>query len=305
MATLSQNLEYAAALTGVKLARLLSPKAADRLGTGLGNLAYRVLTSRRRIALENLERALGEQLSAEERTHVTQGVFRNIGRSLVEFSRFGKTTLDDVRRMVTGPGEELFARAQAEGKGGIVVTAHFGNWEMLGIWVAACGYPIDFLIGTQHNQKVDSLLVGFRKAMGVDIIRLSTSSRQVFKALKANHITGLVSDQHAASGGVVLDFMGRKASTPRGPALFSIRTGAPLIPLLLRRERYDRHVVIPGQLIYPPNSGDEEADIAAMTGAYTGFFEENIRKYPDQWMWTHRRWKVPDNWVAENQPARS
>jgi KDO2-lipid IV(A) lauroyltransferase len=151
---------------------------------------------------------------------------------------------------------------------------------------------MDFLIGTQHNAKVDDLLVGFRKAMGVGVIRLSTSARSVFKALKQNRVTGLVADQHASSGGVVTEFFGRPAATPRGPALFAIRANCPLLPMLIRRERYDRHVVIKGEPIYPPHSGDEEADIRQMTTAYTKFFEKSIRQYPDQWLWTHRRWKL-------------
>lgn len=303
MAPLSRNLEYAAALTGVKLAQLFTPRGADRLGVGLGNLTHALLTSRRRIALYNLERALGDQLGLDERRRVAKEVFRNIGRSMIEFARFGKMSLDDVRNIISGPGEEILARVHAEGKGGMIVTAHFGNWELLGVWVKASGYPMDFLIGTQHNEKIDRVLVGLREAMGIGIIRLATSSRQVFKTLKANHMTGIVSDQHAASGGIVLDFMGRPASTPKGPALFSVRTGAPLLPFLLRRERYDRHVLIPGEPIYPPNSGDEDLDIAQMTKQYTKFFEQNIRKYPDQWMWTHRRWKVPENWFKENPNA--
>jgi KDO2-lipid IV(A) lauroyltransferase len=305
MASLSNNLEYAATYAGVKLACALSPKAADRLGVGLGNVAYRVLASRRRIALDNLDRALGSERTADERVEIAKEVFRSIGRSLVEFSRFGITTRDDVLRLVQGPGREMFERALAEGKGGMMVTAHFGNWELIAAWMAASGFPVDFLIGTQHNEKVDRLLVGFRSATGGRIIRLSTSSRQVFKSLKANRLTALVSDQHAASGGVVLDFMGRLASTPQGPALFSIRTGAPLLPLLLRRERYDRHILIPGEPIYPPNSGDEDADMITITRAYTKFFEANIRKYPGQWMWTHRRWKVPDDWGRDTQPAHT
>jgi KDO2-lipid IV(A) lauroyltransferase len=78
----------------------------------------------------------------------------------------------------------------------------------------------------------------------------------------------------------------------KGPALFAVRCGSPILPFLLRRERYDRHVIMAGDPIYPPESGDLEADILAMTEAYTRFFEDGIREYPDQWMWTHRRWKV-------------
>ncbi len=298
MATLGENLEYLATLAGTRMAQIMSPGMADFTAARLGGAAYHLVSSRRRIALYNLNRALGDVLTLQQQNEIIHQVFQNIGRTLFEFARFRKMTLEDIRRIVTGPGQEILQKVYAEGKGGIIVTAHFGNWEILGVWAAACGYPMDFLTGTQHNEKVNNLLNGFRREMGVGIISLATSARQVFKALKANHITGLVSDQHSASGGIVLDFMGRPASTPKGPALFALRSGCPLLPFLLRRERYDRHVLIPGVPIYPPTGGDEEANIRDMTVAYTRFFEAQIRKYPEQWMWTHRRWKVP-----EQQPA--
>ena len=291
MAKLSHNLEYAAALAGVKLAQLLSPRLAHAFGTGLGNLTHAVLTSRRRVAFDNLKQAFGDSKSEEELNKIVKGVFQNIGQTLIEFSRFKKTGLAGVKKIVVGDPTVL-EKMHSEGKGGILLTAHFGNWELMGSWPPACGYPTDFLMGHQHNQKIDDLLVSFRREMGVGLIPLHKSARQVFKALKANHIAGIVSDQHHPSEGVVLDFFGRPAATPKGPALFAIRSGWPLMPCVLRRERYDRHVVILGDLIYPPNSGDEEADIRTMTVAYTKFFEDQIRKYPDQWLWTHRRWKI-------------
>ena len=292
MAKIRHTLEYAAVLCGVKLAQALSPRTADRLGAGLGSVAHAVLTSRRRIAHDNLKRALGDELTEEQRKVIVRNVFRNTGRTLVEFARFGKTRQDGIRAIIEGPDPVAFREALARGKGALVVSAHFGNWEMMGAWVATQGFPMDFLIGTQHNEKVDQLLVGFRKDIGVGIVRLSTSARSVFKSLKSNRVAGLVSDQHASSGGVILPFFGRPAATPRGPALFAIRAGCPIMPMVLRRERYDRHVVLAGPPIYPLNSGDEEKDIASMTKVYTGFFEESIRKYPDQWLWTHRRWKL-------------
>ncbi|MDD3731936.1 MAG: lysophospholipid acyltransferase family protein [candidate division Zixibacteria bacterium] len=291
MAKLSHNIEYAAAYTGVKLAQLLSPRLADAFGVGLGMLTYAVLSSRRRIARENLKSAFGDRLSDEEINNIVKGVFRNIGRTLIEFSRFRISGLAGIKKVVRGDPAPL-EKVYAEGKGGIILTAHFGNWEMMGAWPAACGYPTDFLIGRQHNKKIDDLLIGFRETLGVGIISLAKSSRQVFKALKANHFTGIVSDQHNPAEGVVLDFFGRPAATPKGPALFAIRCGCPLLPCVLRRERYDRHTVIWGEPVYPPGSGDEEADIRTMTVAYTRFFEREITRYPDMWLWTHRRWKV-------------
>ncbi|MFZ5979136.1 MAG: lysophospholipid acyltransferase family protein [Candidatus Zixiibacteriota bacterium] len=291
MAKLSHRVEYFAALVGVRLARLLSPEAADVFGVGLGNLAHAMLTSRKRIAFDNLKKAMGDSLSDEEIKLIIKSLFKNIGRTLIEFSRFGKMGLDGINKIIVGD-PAILERIYKEGKGGIIVTAHFGNWELMGAWIAACGYPMDFLVGQQHNQLIDDMLIGFRRDVGVGIISLTKSVRQVFKALRANHFTGLVSDQHNPSEGVILDFFGRPAATPKGPALFSIRSGSPLLPYLLRRERYDRHVVIASDPIYPPHSGDEEADIRYMTETYSRFFEATIRKYPDMWLWTHRRWKV-------------
>ncbi len=273
---------------------MMSARQADSFGSWLGRVAYVLLPSRRRIAYDNLSRALGNTLSEEQIQEIIKRVFQNIGRTLVEFARFGKIKLEGTRKITVPDGLEHFQKVYEEGKGALVVTAHFGNWELLGSWVAASGFPIDFLVGEQHNKKVDKLLNDFRKEMGVGIIPLRTSLRGAFKSLKANRFAGLVSDQHAPSGGVILDFFGRKASTPKGPAAIAIKVGCPLIPFLLRRERYDRHVVMTGKPIYPPNSGDVEKDIETMTKAYTKFFEDHIRRYPDQWMWTHRRWKVKE-----------
>ncbi|MFQ6008832.1 MAG: lysophospholipid acyltransferase family protein [Candidatus Zixiibacteriota bacterium] len=292
MAKLSHNIEYVFALIGVKLVHLLSPRMADAFGARLGSVAHLLLPSRRRIARDNLRRAMGETLTEDEIHDIVKRVFQNIGRTLVEFARFGKIRPEGARRIIIGEGLEYLQKVHDEGKGAVVLTAHFGNWELLGSWIAAVGYPVDFLVGTQHNQKIDNLFNNFRREMGVGIIPLKTSIRGVFKSLKANRIAAIVADQHAHSGGVTIDFFGRKAATPKGPAAFAVRANCPMIPFLMRRERYDRHVIEAGQPIYPPNSGDDEKDIEAMTIAYTKFFEEGIRKYPDQWMWTHRRWKL-------------
>lgn len=291
MAKLSHNIEYLAAASAVKLAQLLSPRTADAFGAGLGSLAGAVLTSRKRIAFDNLKKAMGDSLTDEEINLIIKELFRNIGRTLVEFSRFRKMGREGMKKILVGD-TSILEHVHKEGKGGIMVTAHFGNWELMGSWLAVSGYPTDFLVGRQHNKKIDDMLIGFRNEVGVGIISLAKSVRQVFKALKANHFAGIVSDQHNPSEGVILEFFGRLASTPRGPALFAIRAGCPLLPCMLRRERYDRHVVICADPIYPPNSGDEEADIRLMTETYSKFFEDVIRQYPDQWLWTHRRWKV-------------
>jgi KDO2-lipid IV(A) lauroyltransferase len=292
MASVKHNLEYYALLSLVKAAHLLTLRMADRFGAGLGNLAHAVLTSRRRVAFDNIKQAMGDSLSDEEINGIVKEVFRGIGRTLIEFSRLSKLKTEGVKRLVVPDGEEILRKVQQEGKGGVIVMPHFGNWELMGAWVAASGYPIDFFVGTLHNPRVNDMLMGFRKETGAGVIPLARSLRTAFKRLRSGRFGALTPDQHDPSGKMIMDLFGRPASMAKGPAVLAIRADCPILPIMLLRERFDRHVMMTGEPIYPPNSGDEEADIRTMTAAYFAFFEKGIREYPDQWMWTHRRWKV-------------
>lgn len=164
---------------------------------------------------------------------------------------------------------------------------------MLGSLATALGYEMNAIAAVQHNPLIDRMVTRLRQATGIKIIPIRASTlRDVFRALKANRFIGIVPDQHDPAEGLVLDFFGRQATVPRGPAVFAIKAGCPILPYMMRRERYDCHVVIPGEPVYPPQSGDMEKDIRDMSLTYLTFFESVIRQYPDQWMWTHRRWKL-------------
>lgn len=235
---------------------------------------------------------MGDSLTEERIQETAKAVFSNIGRTIFELPRLGRLSTEDFNRIVEGDVREKIEQALSGGKGGILIAPHFGNWEMIAGWIIAQGFPMDELIGIQHNSLVDELLIGLRQSMGVGIIRSDTGVRGVFKVLKANHLLGVVADQHDPANGIILDFFGRKASQVKGPAAFSVKIGCPVLPIALRRVRYDHHVAMVGELIYPPCSGDTDQDIRDVTLQYTKQFEEIIRRYPDQWMWTHRRWKV-------------
>jgi len=289
MATLSDTVEYAAALFGTKLVGLMSPRTADRFAASLGRIVYRIYGSRRRIALENLRRALGGDYSEAELETVAREVFQSVARSLIEVARFPVTPKDRFDRIVIGPDRTIIDNALSRGNGAMVCTAHFGNWEMLGAWFGVQGYPMDLLVGVQHNPGVDRLLTSFRRSMGVEVIS-NQSPRQVIRALRANHLIGIAGDQHTGSG-LPIEFFGRTAQAARGPALFAVKTGAPLLPFMLRRERYDRHVFMCGDPIYPPEGDTSDAAVDDMTRRYHKFIEDHVRRFPSQWMWTHRRWK--------------
>jgi KDO2-lipid IV(A) lauroyltransferase len=293
MMKISHGFEYAGVWLLTKSVQLLPGRLADWLAVMLGRLAYYILTSRRRIAANNLRRAFGEELSDEEIIRIVKKVFINISRTTIEFARQPILTSSKILKMIRGEDSRHYLdRVLNEGKGAMLVAGHFGNWELMGGWAAALGYPLDFLVGQQHNRRVDELFVSFRRALGVGIIPVGVAARKVIKSLRANRMVAVVSDQHAASGGAIINFFNRPASTPKGPAAFAVKVGCPIIFGCLVREGYNKHRVEIDPPIYPPNSGDTEQDIQTMTQKYAEYLEARVRKYPEQWMWTHRRWKV-------------
>lgn len=292
MAKLSHRFEYFAARVLATVAVLLPPRLSDWLGSTLGRLAYRLMASRRRVAIDNLTQALGDELSEERIEEIASDVFVNIGRTLFELPRLERISRQQLIEMVHCDDPESVIGAFNEAKGSILVSSHFGNWEMLGGWIGAMGLSIDFLVGVQHNTLVDNMLVNFRKGMGVGVLRVDTGVRGVFKALKQERIVGTVADQHDPANSIILDFFGRKASQVKGLAAIAAKTGRPVIPMVMRRTGRDRHEIIAGSPIYPVPGVELETETERITIAYTEFFEQCIRRYPDQWLWTHRRWKL-------------
>ncbi|MCD6249589.1 MAG: lysophospholipid acyltransferase family protein [candidate division Zixibacteria bacterium] len=292
MAGIGHHVEYLAAQIGMGLVRTLTARQADSLGASLGSMACRLLGSRRQLACDNIKQALTGKLADSEIDDIVRRVFQNIGRTLVELARFEKLGAERIRDQITPAGLETIEKALERGNGAILGTAHFGNWEIMGVYPAVYGIPSDTLAIQQHNLRINRLVINLRQSLGVKILEVPANARQVFRALDNNRVVIIAADQHAAAGTLVMDFFGRPAAIARGPALFAMRRNCPLIPMLMRRERYDRHLVIAGDAIYPPKSGDEENDLRSITATYLRFLEKHISTYPDQWLWTHNRWKI-------------
>ena len=209
---------------------------------GLGKIAHAVLTSRRRIALDNLRRAFKDEKSEDEIAIITKNVFINIARSTVEITRFPLLGKEGVLKIVPEhSGSEYFEQVKKEGRGCVMVTGHMGNWELVGSWVCALGYPISFLVGRQHNPYVHDAIVRMRKSTGVGVITAGAQTRQAIKLLKKNEFVAMVSDQHSTSGATIVDFFGRRTATHTGAAAFAVKLNIPIISGYIIREKYNRH----------------------------------------------------------------
>jgi len=293
MASLKHRLEHAVVWGTLGAARLLPGRFADGLACILAALAYHVLASRRRLAINNLNLVFRGRFSEAATRNIVKRVFRNIAQTFVEEARVPKLGVEGFKAENVGSGQDNILKAQQEGKGQIAVTAHFGNWEKMGMWAGLQGVNPAYMVYRQHNPLVNELVNRLRVTMSGTIIEIPGQIKDVFRVLRNNGMVFIVCDQHASAGTLVMDFLGRPAAVARGPALFAVRHGCPILPFLLVRERFNRHVVKAGRPIYPPHSGDEDADVRAMTASWVEFFERWIREYPDQWMWTHNRWKLP------------
>jgi KDO2-lipid IV(A) lauroyltransferase len=270
-------------------ARIIPYRLALALGSFLGWLAFDVLRMRRKVTLINLRNSLGK--GKNELARIGRRAYQNLGKSMVEYSLFPSLDKEKVLEMTELEGAEHFDEALRRGKGAILVGGHFGSWELMGAAISQKGYPIDFLVGEQHNLLVDDLMNDYRRSMGIGIIKMGAAAKGVIKALKNNRFVAMLSDQDAGSDGAVVEFLGRPASTPKGPAAFALKMDAPIIMGFIIRENQTRQRVIIEKPIFGKKTSLKEEDIKDLTQAYTSVLEKYIREHPDHWFWAHRRWK--------------
>ena len=290
---LSHLAEYGGLRLLMSMTRRLSPVQATRVGDILGDLVFHVTGIRKKLVMEHLVRIYGETGDDNKRQAMARSVYRQLGRTAVEHARLLAGRTPDLRDRLAISGEEHVARARQGGRGVILVTGHFGYWEMLGATVAFLGYPITVVAKKLHNPAVDRLVHEGRERLGMAVTPMDSAPPAIFRALRRNECVGLLADQDAGAGGVFVEFLGSGASTYQGPALFALRTGAPIVPCFIIRSGPERPRVCFETPIEAISTGDEPADIIRTTQAYTDVLARYILDYPDHWFWVHRRWKTP------------
>jgi len=291
MRRIRHRIEYLFTLGLGSLIQILPYQTSIYLGSFLGDLAFSLFRIRRKITLDNLGRALGHNLNKKEIKKIAREAYRNIGRGLVEYAMFPALSKRKLDKLVEFEGLENVDQALKNKKGAVLVAGHFGSWELMGAAFRQKGYPIDFLVGEQHNLLVDNLMNKYRQLMGIGIIKMGTATRGVIKALRNNRFVAMLSDQDAGKDGAIISFFGYPASTPKGPAAFALKTGAPIIMGFIIRQNNRRQKIIFEEPIYIRRSNNRDEDIKKLTQAYTSLLEDYIRRYPDHWFWPHRRWK--------------
>jgi Kdo2-lipid IVA lauroyltransferase/acyltransferase len=287
------RLEYALVWCVVKVIGALPRPLARMVGIGLGQLVYLLHGKLRRVGMRNLEMAFPEK-SARERRRTVRGVFTSLGRQFAEICLFPRYTRENVSHIVSYDGFENFDRASERGKGVLFLTGHVGGWELSAFAHSLYGHPLHFVMRPLDNPYLDSLVRHYRTRHGNTPILKDDPVRELLRSIKAGATVGILMDTNMTPPeGVFVNFFGIPACTASGLARIALRTDAAVVPgftvwdkvLRKYRLRFDPAV----KLI---RTGDNDADILANTQLFTKIIEDFVRRYPDQWLWVHRRWKT-------------
>jgi len=290
-ATLSHYAEYYALRGAVAALDRLSMRRAGRIGEWLGALGYRPFGIRRAVVERQVRAALPALDEAEVRRIAFES-YENLGRTAIETALLPTRSREQVLGMFSRvEGWDVVERAMALGRGILFVTGHLGNWELAGSLVAAKGVPLEAVARRMQNPLFDRYLTRTRQSIGMSVIHDADAVRRVPRAMREQHAVAFLVDQGAVGlASTWVPFFGRLAKTPRGPAVFALRLGAPVIFGAALRQPDGRYM-IGFEEVQAESTGDRDADVDRIVAAYTATLERWIRRAPEQYFWHHRRWK--------------
>ena len=288
-----RKLEYAAAWPFIKILGLMPRPLSRAFAIGLAQGVYLLHFRLRQVGMRNLAMAFPEK-SLAERRRILRGEFTSLGRQLAELCQFPRYTLENIHEVVVYEHLENYERAYARGKGVLFLTAHFGGWELSAFAHSLHGHRVNIVMRPMDNPFLDRMLQNYRTMHGNKVVPKDDFVRGLLAAMKAGETVGILMDTNMTPPqGVFVDFFGIPACTASGLARIALRTDAAVVPgftiwdesLGKFRLRFDPAL----ELV---RTGDLEADIVSNTQKFTKVIEDYVRKYPEQWLWVHRRWKT-------------
>ena len=281
---------FAAKSIGTCVSRLPRPVTLA-LGGWLGALVFRLASQQRELACEHLRRSLTLQDERQVKA-IAKQCFENLGKTVVEFMQFPHLDRKQIQQYVTFEGIEHVEQALALGKGAIILTGHFGNWELLAASISTTVAPLTPFVRELRSPRLNTLVSSYREKAGYATIDRDTGMRHALRCLKRNELLGIVADVDTTVSGVFVDFFGRHAYTPYSPVAIALKTGAAILPTFIIRQPDGSHRAVVEPPLALKRTSMKEKDLVINTQKFTKIIESYIRQYPTQWIWMHRRWKT-------------
>lgn len=286
---LSHRIQYALTRFFAFWINALPLKVALFCGALLGRIAWS-LRIRRNVCMINIGTALPDKTKGEIR-RIGRESFANIGRFIAEFIRQGRMGEEYFQKYITVEHNEHLEKFLACEGGVIALGYHFGNWEYNGVCHQFLGKKTTFLVGRQHNSLIDGYINRLRSSLGPELLTRDVSMRGVIRISRAGGAVCWLSDQYGGKNGLVVDFFGKPASTPRGAAAFSVKLGMPILCGVMIREKGPYQRFSPRAFLLPRRELPRHEAEVDITERYTRVLEDVVREYPEQYWWTHKRWK--------------
>ncbi len=278
----------------IRLPQWLSLKSLYFVADIFGKIGFCLMRKRRQIAYHNLQIAFGNSKTKRECDEIVKTIFRDTAKNVLEVAKLIYADPNFLKEIISIDGLEYLDNALSQGKGVVAISAHMGNFILIGPRLTLEGHRFNLILRNPKDNILAKTLSDIRIKIGLDSIPDKPRRTCVAKSLtslKNNSILYLQIDQNASSQDLWVDFFGWLVPTFRGPVVFSFRTGAPILPMFIIRDASNHHKLI----IKPPfkliNTENKEEDILQNTAKLTKLIESYIKQYPSQWWWFHRRWK--------------
>jgi Kdo2-lipid IVA lauroyltransferase/acyltransferase len=288
-----RKLEYAAAWPFIKILGILPRSLSRSFAIAIAQIVYLLHYRLRQVGMRNLAMVFPEKSEAERKC-ILRGVFTSLGRQLAELCQFPKYTAENIDEVVVYDGLENYERAYARGKGVLFLTAHFGAWELSAFAHSLHGHRVNIVMRPMDNEYLDRMLQSYRTMHGNKVVPKDDFVRGLLAAMKCGETVGILMDTNMTPPqGVFVDFFGIPACTASGLARIALRTDAAVVPgFTIWDEKLGKYRLRFDPALQLVRTGNLEADIAANTQMFTKVIEDYVRKYPEQWLWVHRRWKT-------------
>jgi Kdo2-lipid IVA lauroyltransferase/acyltransferase len=289
--TFAHRAEYVALRGAVAAVERFSFSRAGAIGDRIARLGFEPLGIRRAVVERQLRAALPER-DAADIERIARDAYGHLGRTSIETAVLPSHSASEIVNLFeTVRGWDLVEQKLALGKGLILVTGHLGNWELGGAYLAARGLPIDAIARHMANPLFDRYLTSTRQRIGMTVVHDEDAVRRVPRSLRSGRVVAFLVDQGAVGlASTWVPFFGRFAKTPRGPAVFALRLGTPVIFGVALRQPSGRYS-LDFESIDITETGDRDADVDRIVADYTHVLERWVRRAPEQYLWHHRRWK--------------